>query len=139
MITLHFIQTRPDGSTVDHAVPGKPGVYEGSMQPAEGLWELSNGGDMESKPTTVTFRVIPSQAESEGPMARQELGDLATAAGGQFVMPDQFLAALDGIPSREARQTIRIPHPIWDSWVSLALILFFLSLEWILRKQRNLL
>ncbi len=25
MITLHFIQSRADGSTVDHAVPGKPG------------------------------------------------------------------------------------------------------------------
>jgi hypothetical protein len=122
-------------------VRGKPGSYEGRMRPPrEGNYEVTSA-ELESGEDTAmqSFRVIASQTESEGPMDQGELMDLAEAADGRFVPPDQLLRAADAIPSREARQVIRIPHAVWDSWVSLMLFLALLCTEWILRKRANLL
>ena len=73
-------------------------------------------------------------------MDLEELEGIASAPGGELVgTPQELLDAIDRIPSMKATDTFRTPHPIWDTWVTIALVLSLLSTEWWLRKRFNLL
>jgi hypothetical protein len=73
-------------------------------------------------------------------MERAELAAIAAAPGGELCeTPQQLLAAIDRIPSRTATDTWRTPHPLWDGWPTVAIVLTALALEWLLRKRWNLL
>ena len=50
-----------------------------------------------------------------------------------------MLTALDAIPSRTTIEKFRTPHAMWDSWLTVAVILILLAAEWWLRKLWNLL
>ena len=117
-----------------------PGSYQLQLRPDQlGVYRLRTlaaGG----KSVEVPFQVVPAQIESEGPVDRSELAAIAAANGGRlFDTPAALFAALGEIPSRSATDTYRTPHAIWDGWITVAILLIALSLEWLLRKRFNLL
>jgi hypothetical protein len=121
------------------AVEEAIGVYEAQLRPAQvGNYRLRcrvAGREIEA-----AFQVVPAQVESEGPVDRAELATIASANGAQLLdTPSQLLTALDSIPSRSATDTFRTPHAIWDSGLTVGLLLGALALEWLLRKRFNLL
>ena len=83
---------------------------------------------------------VAAAIEKEGPVDLSELGALAEAKGGQLLAtPGELLAAAGEIKSRQTIETFRTPHAMWDSWLTVALVLFILAVEWWLRKRWNLL
>lgn len=121
-------------------VDEQPGSYQLELRPAQlGVYRLraaTPGG----KTVEIPFQVVPAQIETEGPVDRAELAAVAACNGGRlFETPQELLAALDEVPSRSATDTFRTPHPVWDGWWTVALMLTALAAEWILRKRFNLL
>ena len=121
-------------------VDEQPGSYQLELRPAQlGVYRLraaTPGG----KTVEIPFQVVPAQIETEGPVDRAELAAVAACNGGRlFETPQELLAALDEIPQRSATDTFRTPHPVWDGWWTVALMLTALAAEWILRKRFNLL
>ena len=121
-------------------VEESPGTYSTQFRPSQtGNYRLQSM-QTEGKRVEMPFQVVPAQIESEGPVDRAELTAIAGASGGRlFDTAGELLAALDEIPSRSATDTFRTPHSIWDGWVTIALLLSALALEWLLRKRFNLL
>lgn len=122
------------------AVAEVPGAFQTQLRPGQvGMYRLRSttvGGKAVEQP----FQVVPAQIESEGPVDRAELAAVAAVPGGRlFDTPQQLLAALADVPSRSATDTYRTPHAVWDGWVTIAVMLTALSLEWLLRKRFNLL
>lgn len=117
-----------------------PGSYELQFRPtALGAYRVRPARAM-GKNVEIDFQVVAAQIEREGPTDRAELAAIASASGGELLdTPAQLLAALDRIPSRSATDTFRTPHPLWDGWATIVLLIVVLSLEWILRKRFNLL
>ena len=122
------------------AQPEQPGVYQLELRPQQlGVYRIvaaTPGG----KAVELPFQVAPAQIETEGPVDRAELAAIASCNGGRlFDTPQQLLQALDEIPSRNAVDTFRTPHPMWDGWFTVAVVLSALTAEWLLRKRFNLL
>jgi hypothetical protein len=115
------------------------GRYRGSFRPiATGTWTVTAmSGDGAGRPAT--FEVRPSKLESRGPMDHSGLERLAKTAGGEFVSPNLLADRIAKIPSRSRTSVYAFPFPLWDNWFSLALVVFFLTMEWILRKRFDLL
>ena len=115
-----------------------PGQYEVVYRPTEvGFFQVVN---TQHKDATATFQVVPAAIEKEGPVDLGELASLADVEGGRLLRtPQELLEAASKIPSRTTTDTYRTPHALWDSWITLALIVGLLSLEWWLRKRFNLL
>lgn len=115
-----------------------PGQYEIVYRPTEvGFFQVVN---TKHKDATATFQVVPAAIEKEGPVDLGELASLAGVEGGRLLRtPQELLDAAQKIPSRTTTDTYRTPHALWDSWITLALIVTLLSLEWWLRKRFNLL
>jgi hypothetical protein len=141
--TLEVAVTR-DGAPLEPlqlvAQPEQPGVYQFELRPQQlGVYRIiasTPGG----KAVELPFQVAPAQIETEGPVDRAELAAIAACNGGRlFDTPQQLLAALDEIPSRNAVDTFRTPHPMWDGWFTVAIVLSALTAEWLLRKRFNLL
>ena len=121
-------------------VEESPGTYSAQVRPNQTGNYRVYSMPAEGKTVEMQFQVVPAQIESEGPVDRAELSAIAAADGGQLLdTPEELLAAVDDIPSRSAIDTFRTPHSIWDDWLTVALLLGALSLEWILRKRFNLL
>lgn len=122
------------------AIAEAPGRFELLWQPpAAGFYRFGqvqkSGKDVET-----TLQVTPAAIEKEGPVDLQELGAIASAPGGKLVgTPQDLLEAAARIPSLTATDVFKTPHAIWDSWATVAWILFWLALEWWLRKRSNLL
>ena len=53
----------------------------------------------------------------------------------------ELLEAVRGpaVKSLKATDVYRTPHAIWDTWITILIILSLLSVEWWLRKRFNLL
>lgn len=117
-----------------------PGTYMAQVRPSQtGSYRLQSM-NRDGKQVETLFQVVPARIESEGPVDRAELSAVAGAAGGRlFDTPQELLAALDDIPSRSVTDTFRTPHPVWDGWATVIVILTALALEWLLRKRFNLL
>jgi hypothetical protein len=121
-------------------VEEQPGSFQFELRPTQlGVYRVratTPGG----KAVELPFQVVPAQIETEGPVDRAELAAIAACNGGRlFDSPQDLLAALDEIPSRNATDTFRTPHPVWDGWATVAVMLTALAAEWILRKRFNLL
>jgi hypothetical protein len=129
-------------STNAHLMPiaSTPGSYGLQLRPTElGAYRVRPATKI-GKPVEATFQVVAARVEREGPMDRAELAAIAAVPGGELcTTPAGLLAALERIPSRSATDTFRTPHPLWDGWATVVLILCLLSIEWILRKRFNLL
>ncbi len=118
----------------------QPGSFQLELRLAQlGVYRLraaTPGG----KNVEMPFQVVPAQIETDGPVDRAELAAIAACNGGRLLdTPQELIAALYEIPSRSATDTFRTPHPIWDGWWAVALMLTALATEWILRKRFNLL
>ncbi len=126
-----------------------PGEYRGVLRPTQtGYYSVSAEAPGGAKHQE-SFEVVPAAIEREGPVDLAELSDLAgdgdaagggdAGGGGLLATAADLRAAAEEIPSRRAIDTFRTPHPIWDTWLTIASILGLLSLEWWLRKRFNLL
>ncbi len=132
----------PKGTTTElrlKPLASAEGRYRGAFRPtATGTWTVTAmSGDGAGKP--VTFEVRRSRLESRGPMDRSGLQRLAKATGGEFLLPNLLAERVAKIPSRSRTSVYAFPYPLWDNWFSLALVVFFLTLEWVLRKRFDLL
>lgn len=129
----------PPTDLVLRPIDGAPGEYEGSYRPSKTGFYRILPTDPELK-VDARFQVIAAAIEKEGPVDLSELGAIAEAEGGRLLTtPSELLAAVEKIPSRTTTELFKTPHAMWDSWLTVALILVLLSLEWILRKRWNLL
>lgn len=121
-------------------VEGVPGQYEARFWPTgTGFYRLrpteSVGRDVQA-----SFQVVRAEIEKEGPANVAELGALATATGALLCADaTEFVRATESIVSMSVTDTFLSQHAIWDSWVTVILLLSLLSAEWWLRKRSNLL
>jgi hypothetical protein len=119
--------------------PNLPGQYEVTFRPTKtGFYRITPNDDKNK--TEATFQVVAAAVEREGPVDNEELGAIAGAKGGQLLSePAKLLTAIDAVKSRTTIEKFKTPHAMWDSWITIALILTLLALEWWLRKMWNLL
>lgn len=121
-------------------VEGAPGQFEAQIRPrATGFYRLrpvrSFGRESEA-----TLQVVQAETEREGPVDLAELTAIASAPGGALLStPRELLDAVRRIPSLTATDVFKTPHAIWDSWLTVVLLLGVLAAEWLLRKRSNLL
>ncbi|MGO9598031.1 MAG: VWA domain-containing protein [Isosphaeraceae bacterium] len=126
-----------------HQLAGERNVFEGAFpQAAEGDFEarLLPPPILEGPIPTTSFRVEAPASEFEHiAMNEPELIRVAEATGGKFYTPleaDSLLADLPK-PSKVPLDTDP-PIPLWNNWPVLGLFLALITLEWILRKRRQM-
>ena len=117
-----------------------PGRFEAYWRPEDpGMYRLTPPPDFGGSAAT-SLRVQPAATEKEGPINKEELASIAAVSGGElFETPQDLLAALERVPSMTTIDVFRTPYAIWDTWVTIMLILLALTTEWWLRKRHNLL
>lgn len=138
--------TGPAGVKLDLDLPRAPvgeGQFQGVFRPtAVGAWTVQaisdDGAGTEAVGRALRFEVQRAELESKGPMQIAELERLAEAAGGEVLRADELVKRAESIRSFSTEETFTMPFPLWDGWFTLAVILFLLSIEWILRKRWNL-
>ncbi|MHC4514268.1 MAG: hypothetical protein ACYTKC_11120 [Planctomycetota bacterium] len=122
------------------AVDGLPGQFEYMHRPTRTGFYTVVPTTKQQVPVEASFQVVAAAVEREGPVDLAELQAIAGTRGGELVkLPNELLAAVDSVPSRTTIETFRTPHAVWDSWVTIAVILTLLTIEWWLRKRWNLL
>ncbi len=124
-------------------VPGTRNVFEGALpQAIEGDYEvrLLPPPILDGPIPTATFRVEAPASELERvQMNEPELIRVAAATGGKFYTPltaDTLLQDLPK-PSKVPLDTDP-PIPLWNTWPVLGLFLMLITLEWILRKRKQM-
>jgi len=124
-------------------LPGSKNVFEGTLPQAPvGNYEvrLLPPPILEGSIPTVPFRVEAPASELETvQMNEPELVRVAAATGGKFYTPltaDTLLQDLP-LPSKVPLDTDP-PIPLWNTWPVLTLFLGLLTLEWILRKRKQM-
>jgi hypothetical protein len=123
-------------------LPGSRNVFEGALpQSPEGDFQvrLLPPPSLDPMPSAA-FRVEAPASEFERvQMNEAELIRVAEATGGKFYTPltaDSLLRDLPK-PSKVPLDTDP-PIPLWNTWPVLCLFLFLITLEWILRKRRQM-
>jgi hypothetical protein len=140
-LELHVERDGAPAQTVPLAqVEAVPGQYETTLRPdATGFYRLSPVHKTR-RDLAVTFQVVPAAVEKEGPVDLEFLAALADVPGGALLRtPDALLEAVERVPSLTATNVVRTPHAIWDTWVTVLILLALLAAEWWLRKMANLL
>jgi len=124
-------------------LPGARNVFEGALpQAAEGDYDvrLLPPPILDGPIATATFRVEAPASEFERvQMNEPELIRVAAATGGKFYTPltaDTLLQDLPK-PSKVPLDTDP-PIPLWNTWPVLGLFLALITLEWVLRKRRQM-
>jgi hypothetical protein len=124
-------------------VPGTKNVFEGALpQAAEGEYQirLLTPPPPADQRITTDFRVDPPISERERTeMNQPELIRAATASGGKFYTPrtaDSLLKDLP-LPKKEPLDTDP-PIPLWNTWPVLATFLALITMEWVLRKRKQM-
>jgi von Willebrand factor type A domain len=124
-------------------LPGARNVFEGALpQAAEGDYDvrLLPPPILDGPIPTATFRVEAPASEFERvQMNEPELIRVAAATGGKFYTPltaDTLLQDLPK-PSKVPLDTDP-PIPLWNAWPVLGLFLALITLEWVLRKRRQM-
>jgi uncharacterized membrane protein len=122
--------------------PGSKNVFEGALpQAAEGEYQVQ----LLPPPTldrtiTAEFRVDPPVSERERiEMNQSELIRAAEQSGGRFYTPlaaDSLIKDLPE-PSKVLLDTDP-PIPLWNTWPVLALFLALITLEWVIRKRKQM-
>lgn len=119
---------------------GAPGAYSVRFRPSQLGDYRVRPAESTGRSVEVAFQVVGALLERPGPVDRQELLAVAAVPGGELLAtPQDLLQALDRIEARSATDTFRMPHPVWDGWSTIVLVLVLLSIEWLLRKRFNLL
>lgn len=123
-------------------IPERPGSYEGhalARVPGAQRMEMPIPGAPE--PIRHTYAVEMPQVEFADPrLDEAALRELTRVGGGAYLPVDEWEALAGMLPDR--REVIRIPGrpvPLWDTNRLLLLLVLLLSLEWGIRKWKNLL
>src|SRR5690606_9267382 len=118
-------------------VEGAAGRYHAFVRPTATGWFRVEAADApEGRAVTAAFEVVPAALEKDGPVDLAELGAIAAAPGGVLLSsPSALLDAVDAIPSATRIETFTSAQTLWDSWLTVALLLSVLALEWWLRKR----
>jgi hypothetical protein len=122
-------------------VDESPGDYAAVVRPMQtGFYTVARQATPQAPAVEVSFQVMAASTEEPGPADLAELATIASAPGGRLLAtPQALLEAAGDIPSRKATETYRTRHALWDTWVTVALVLGLLTAEWWLRKRFNLL
>ena len=124
-------------------LPGSRNIFEGALpQAPEGDYEvrLLPPPILEGPIPTATFRVQSPASEFEQvAMNEPELIRVSAATGGKFYNPLTAASLLADLP-RPAKVPLDTdpPIPLWNTWPVLGLFLSLITLEWILRKRRQM-
>jgi hypothetical protein len=122
------------------AVEGLPGQFEAMHRPKRTGFFTVLSTTKQQVPVETSFQVVAAAVEREGPVDLAELEAIARTRNGELLkLPAELQDAIASVPSRTTIETFRTPHAVWDSWVTVALILALLTIEWWLRKRWNLL
>ncbi len=122
------------------AVDGVPGQFEYMHRPKRTGFFTVMPTTRQQVPVEASFQVVAAAVEREGPVDLAELQAISATRNGKLMeLPAELDEAVDSVPSRTTIETFRTPHAVWDSWVTVALILTLLTVEWWLRKRWNLL
>jgi hypothetical protein len=122
--------------------PGSKNVFEGALpQAAEGEYEVRLLPPPTLDPKIMAeFRVDPPISERERiEMNQSELIRAADLSGGRFYTPlaaDSLIKDLPE-PSKVLLDTDP-PIPLWNTWPVLALFLVLITLEWVIRKRKQM-
>jgi hypothetical protein len=123
-------------------VPGTRNVFEGALpQAVEGDYQvqLLPPPSLDPIPTT-DFRVEPPLNEFERiEMNEPELIKAADVTGGKFYTPMTADHLIEDLP-RPSKVPLDTdpPIPLWNTWPVLTLFLSLITLEWVIRKRKQM-
>jgi hypothetical protein len=122
--------------------PGTKNVFEGALpQAAEGEYQvLLLPPPTVERPITADFRVDPPIGERERiEMNQSELMRAAAVSGGKFYTPLDAGSLLKDLP-RPSKVPLDTdpPIPLWNTWPVLALFLALITMEWVIRKRKQM-
>jgi hypothetical protein len=123
-------------------VSGTKNVFEGALpQAAEGEYQVRLlPPPPTDRPIIADFRVDPPISEFERTeMNQAELIRAATASGGKFYTPLDADSLLKDLP-RPSKVPLDTdpPIPLWNTWPVLALFLMLITMEWVIRKRKQM-
>ncbi len=123
--------------------PGTHNLFEGSLPPeAEGDYTLRllPPPVLEGPIPTTTFRVDPPAGELERTELNQtELTRASAASGGKFSRPEASDGLLKDLPKpQKVPLDTDPPIPLWNTWPVLILFLMLITVEWVLRKRKQM-
>ena len=133
---------------------GQPRVLEGRIRdlPAGqyamelAIPELSDklqgppGPDGKPGKLRASFTVLPPEGEEMVELATNYplLEELAAKSGGKVFTPENASELIDLLTRHEVTREHYSEHRLWEWWVTLVLVLFLLTVEWIMRKWAGL-
>ncbi|KAA3619406.1 MAG: VWA domain-containing protein [Calditrichaeota bacterium] len=86
------------------------------------------------------FSVIPFQWELQKTQANAEIARrLASSSGGKMISPDSLSNWIAGLQLAAEIKREKLEVKVWHHWIAFLMIIVFLSLEWLLRKQKGML
>jgi len=121
------------------AMPGQPGEYVAALpfnRPGRFALKVDPGND---NPATLDYRVTypPDHEQAKSGMAEEPMRKLAEATGGKFYREESLNNLPDDVRPQLAPFTRRTETILWNGWV-MALLIGWLTLEWVLRKFNSL-
>src|SRR5690606_20530035 len=122
-------------------VEGVPGRYEAWLRPTQVGWYRVQPLRPITKGPTVqaALQVVPAALEKEGPVDLEELRAIAGTDEGVVLRADAVEQAVEAIESATRIESFTQARTIWDSWLTVAVLVTVLAAEWWLRKRSNLL
>lgn len=125
-------------SIVLRAVPGTPGLYQGSLSLEQaGTYQLRPLQQNEAHANKVDFQVTAANREQLEPAVQTELlKKVAELSGGRVLS----VRDLPGLPAewKDQSRTVTLPPrevELWDRWWILAAVLGCAGTEWFLRRR----
>lgn len=123
------------------AAPDRPGSFRGALEP-ERPGSYRAWIEIEGRRLTMTeFEVVPPSLEQADPSPDpRALAAIAALGGGralELARIDELASEFPGGEERREPVSARL-EDLWDHWLTLALALGLLSVEWILRKRMEL-
>ncbi len=122
--------------------PGTRNVFEGALpQAAEGNYEVRLIPPPSLNPIpTADFRVeAPINERERIEMNEPELIKAAEATGGKFYTPLDADALLKDLPKpSKVPLDTDPPIPLWNTWPILVLFLALITMEWVIRKRKQM-
>jgi len=126
-------------------VEGRPGHFEVTIDaPAVGKYDLvpkqMPGGESNQSERVVKRIIVEApRAEHERTEAdEQTMRSLASEPGNYYLPIHEIDKLADLVPLKKRHKVIRTPKTLWDCNLSLVLIVFLLTIEWIIRKKNNM-
>jgi len=98
------------------------------------------GPDGTPTPLRATFSVNPTASEEMADLSTNFplLEEIAIKSGGKFFTADQARELIELIKSRSSAHEERVENRLWQWWITLAVLLSLLTLEWVGRKLAGL-